>query len=1197
MPGSHPLSACALTRKFLPLRLFVAFLGVMVLQGARADWPDLYDPFQIRTLHLQMESGSSWGSVVSDSDFNNPQNALLWTDEETPIQVTVKRKSDPAVGQKVSVKIDINARVPGQTWHGVKKLSLENGADGGIVKEGFAWQMHRLASEAGFYSYPSAHAAWVRLIVDGQVIGLYTSVEERDKQMLENRGMWKENATWLYKNDPNPALEAGEGNSLAFEHFCFSPFKDRNGCPLPADFETDLNTWIDMPGLLTLGAVEAFTGNHDGLFTHDGKNHFFADFAPAPRLPRLYFPWDLDTGISDVDKPILGSAGDYSARILGHPWFRAWYLHTMTDLINGPLSTASLTDFLNRLEPIMTPALQADPNSSVEGAGHFESLRVWVTNRIANVRGQIGPVIGPPVLAPGPGEIVAGMQLTLSHTNVGGTIYYTLNGSDPRAAGGAATGFAYSGPIVLSNSTHLKARVLLGTNWSALRQGAFNVAGHAARLKVTEIMYQPSPPSTNEDAGEYEFIEFQNRSAQWIDLSGCYLTGIDFRFLPGTIVGPGDFLLLVRNGVAFANRYPGVSFHGIFWGGLDKNGEKIRVRNSDGNNALSVEYDDEPPWPLAPAGFGWSLVNMMPESNPDSPANWRASAHRHGSPGAADPQPPYGPGVLISEVLANTEPPLEDAVELHNPTANPIDIGGWYVSDQRDNDATLKKYRIPDGTTLPSRGFKVFYESNFNAGPTAFALSSYGDQVYLSSADSGGTLTGCIVGANFGASDPGGSIGQFRTSYGFNFTSLEMITLDGSNSTARIGPVVINEIMYRPDAGGAEFIEFYNRTTTNVDLSAWTVEGAAFAFPEPTIIPGNSFLILLGSTNMSPAEFRVRANVPSTVPVLAHPFDLGNAGENIELKKPNDFPTNAAIRVDRVRYNDKGAWPGEADGQGPSLERLSPDLYGNEPLNWRTTRTGGSAGRFNDSSTVIAIARASSWKHNFLGRDLGAAWRIAGYSDSGWKADEAPLGYGVPSLATVLTNEAGPPPITTYLRKQFVVNDDTASVSNLTFQVNYDDGFVAWLNGQELLRRGISSGAVNNSALAVEHGPGGYEKISITAQKNLLTRGLNILAIELHQNTTNDADLFWDAELTYQIGTGAVAEPVPVRITEVRHDASGVVLRWIAVATQSYQVQHSADLQNWTGAGIALTATSEIAEFIDTSTAPALKFYRVLSLP
>lgn len=1183
-----------LSHRITHLILFVAACA----HTAAAAWPDIYDPFRVRTINLQMESGSSWGAVVSDADFNNPQNALLWTDDETPIQVTVKRKSDPAVGQKVSVKIDINARVPGQTWHGVKKLSLENGADGGgVVKEGFAWHMHRLASEAGIYSYPAAHAAWVRLVVDGQLIGAYTSVEERDKQMLENRGMWKENATWLYKNDPNPELEAGTGNSPAFRHFCYSPFA--NACGQPANLEADLTTWIDMQGLLTLGAIEAFTANRDGLFTHDGKNHFFADFAPAPRLQRLYFPWDLDTGISDANAPITGFGGEYATRILGHPWFGKWYLHIMTDLIDGPLSSAVLTDFLNRIEPILTPVLDADPNSSVEGdaAGHFASLRRWVTNRVANVRGQIGPVVSPPIFSAAPGEIISGFQLTLDHTNSGGTIYYTRNGTDPRAIGGSVAGFAYSGSIILSTSTHVMARVLVGSNWSALRQGTFNIAGEAAGMKVTEIMYQPRAPSTNENAGEYEFIELQNRSAATIDLSGCYFTGIDFRFRPGSLVPAGNFLLLVRNGIAFSTRYPGVPYHGIFWGGLDKDGEKIRLKNSDGNNISSVEYDDDPPWPLGPNGFGWSLVNINPESDPDLPVNWRASANLHGAPGSADPPPSYALGVVINEVLPHTDPPLQDTIELHNTNSSPIDIGGWFLSDQIDNNdptgALLKKYRIPNGTIIPAGGFTTFYESNFNTGPNAFALSSYGDQVYLSSADSGGSLSGSIIGATFGASDNGVSLGRHRTSRGFDFTAMQMLTFGATNSEPRIGPVVINEILYRPDSDGTEFLEFHNRTATNVDLSGWTVEGAAFVFPSATVIAPNSFLVLIGTTNISPAAFRAAANVPSSVPVLAHSFDLGNGGENIELKKPNDFPTNPPVRVDRVRYNDKGPWPPEADGQGPSLERVSPDAYGNEPLNWRTTRAGGSPGRANAVSSGIAIARGSSWKHNFLSRNLGTAWRGPRYSDSGWLADEAPLGYGVPGLTTFFTNASRP--ITTYFRKHFVVNDDPASISNLGFSANYDDGFVAWLNGNEVARRGIPGGAVTAFTLAADRTSGEYETIDLTARKGLLVRGINVLAVEVHQHTTNDADLVWDAELTYQLSGNA--EPIPAHITETRRDSSGFLLRWDSLAGRSYRLQHSDDLRSWSDTSPVITASGTSTDFTDPNPAAATRFYRVISLP
>jgi hypothetical protein len=99
--------------------LFVCVFGTVAL-CAKAEWPELYDPFVVRTLYLQMETGG-WGAVVSDSDFDDPQNAQFWTDGEAPIPVTIKRKSDPAIGQKVSVKIDLNARVP--AWNSMASKS------------------------------------------------------------------------------------------------------------------------------------------------------------------------------------------------------------------------------------------------------------------------------------------------------------------------------------------------------------------------------------------------------------------------------------------------------------------------------------------------------------------------------------------------------------------------------------------------------------------------------------------------------------------------------------------------------------------------------------------------------------------------------------------------------------------------------------------------------------------------------------------------------------------------------------------------------------------------------------------------------------------------------------------------------------------------------------------------------------------
>jgi len=69
------------------------------------------------------------------------------------------------------------------------------------------------------------------------------------------------------------------------------------------------------------------------------------------------------------------------------------------------------------------------------------------------------------------GMVASGYQLSLSNPNGGGTIYYTTDGTDPRASGGGISGSAqvYSGSISLPDGvTEIKARVLSGSTWSAM---------------------------------------------------------------------------------------------------------------------------------------------------------------------------------------------------------------------------------------------------------------------------------------------------------------------------------------------------------------------------------------------------------------------------------------------------------------------------------------------------------------------------------------------------------------------------------------------------------------------------------------------------------------------------------------------------------------------------------------------------------
>lgn len=81
-----------------------------------------------------------------------------------------------------------------------------------------------------------------------------------------------------------------------------------------------------------------------------------------------------------------------------------------------------------------------------------------------------------PEFNPHGGVIASNTWMSISNVNAAGTIYYTTNGSDPRAAGGGIAGTQYTGPVMLPASTMLKARVLgTGGEWSPLQEATFLV--------------------------------------------------------------------------------------------------------------------------------------------------------------------------------------------------------------------------------------------------------------------------------------------------------------------------------------------------------------------------------------------------------------------------------------------------------------------------------------------------------------------------------------------------------------------------------------------------------------------------------------------------------------------------------------------------------------------------------------------------
>ncbi len=544
------------------------------------------------------------------------------------------------------------------------------------------------------------------------------------------------------------------------------------------------------------------------------------------------------------------------------------------------------------------------------------------------------------------GTVPDGYPLTLEHTNTAGVIYFTIDGTDPRLLGGAVNpvALAYSTPIEVNGPTYIRARVLNGTNWSALAEGLLSPPQDLSKLQLTEIMYNP-PGAGLVDGDEFEFLEFKNAGARALNLSGLQFTsGINFQFPVGTSLAPGEFFVLARNAAQFTNRYPGVPVRGLYTGRLDNAGEALRLASPIGGTILSLTYNDRAPWPVTADGSGFSAVPVNPNANPDTNEgrNWRGSTFPGGSPGADDPAPTVAP-VLVNEALTASVPPQVDAIELYNPGSVAVNIGGWFLSD---DPGRPDKYRIADNTMIPAGGHLTFTEAQFNADPSAtnsFSLRAGGDQIYLFSAGAGGNLTGFSHGFSYGASDAGVTFGRHVISTGEeDFTAQISPSLGSTNVGPKIGPVVINEIHYHPDFGGDEFVELRNITGNPVPLfdaavpaNTWRLNGVGFNFPPGITLPGNGFILI---TRSEPAAFRAKYSVAPEIPVLGpYSGDLQDSGERLELQKPGTPDTNsplAYITVDAVRYNDKAPWPPAADGSGPSLQRKSSVAYGNDPINW-----------------------------------------------------------------------------------------------------------------------------------------------------------------------------------------------------------------------------------------------------------------------
>ncbi|RLE17876.1 MAG: hypothetical protein DRJ50_13580, partial [Actinobacteria bacterium] len=619
------------------------------------------------------------------------------------IEIGVRRKNGKAEPsetdpQKPALKIDINEFVPGQAFSGKVKLDLENGgdssggtSDGGSengLREGFSWF---LMNEAGVVA---SRVAWVNIWINGDLKGLYTHVEQVDKSFLVDHGI--DDGGWLFKGPSNEQrTREGEPNPFYFNWYPFDHVSPEE--PQPADWHDQTPQRVDMPQVLTVAATTNFIANTDGVIFKD-NNYWYYDWSvfPEGQQPRLYLPWDLDTTLKKTDEAILGrphNNGHMAQALLrDDPFFQAQYYQTYNDLLNGPLSLSSTQAYLDTLEPILSPHINADPNQTVGSAlDQFQMVRDFLAARTTFVTNALGSCSDGSCDS---SETQCTCPADCGTPPTSESVCFDLADDD------------CDGPIDCADAD------------CALDPACEEIPAPNTLL-ITEIVAN-SPGSP-----DVEYVEILNLGPGAQDLTGwfilddnnthdrCFLNGIldvgEYRVVAGIIdefsVRYPDALAQL-NDTQFDSESAGIGFS------LGDGGDEIRLFRPGGPGEVFIHgYTFGPQGEEIPFGY-------VPQDS-DAPEHIVVP-----TPGLNNGLSAARSPICINEFLTTSQSGgIDDWIELFNRGAADVDIGGWHLSDSA---STPDKYTFPAGTIVSAGGFLLIDETELG-----FSLSSTGSEVIV----------------------------------------------------------------------------------------------------------------------------------------------------------------------------------------------------------------------------------------------------------------------------------------------------------------------------------------------------------------------------------------------------------------------------------------------------------------------------------
>ena len=157
------------------------------------------------------------------------------------------------------------------------------------------------------------------------------------------------------------------------------------------------------------------------------------------------------------------------------------------------------------------------------------------------------------------------------------------------------------------------------------------------------------------------------------------------------------------------------------------------------------------------------------------------------------------------------------------------------------------------------------------------------------------------------------------------------------------------------------------------------------------------------------------------------------------------------------------------------------------------------------------VKAEEDWRYSLGSSSISDDWNTNNFNDQSWLLGQGGFGYGDNDDNTIISSNT----ISVYLRKTFDIQDIN-DISHLTLHADYDDGFVAYLNGTEIMRSNnfntffpSFNTITNNNHEAVLYNGGipEYKLFSFEDVSDLLVQGNNLLAIQVHNSSYTSSDL------------------------------------------------------------------------------------------